>query len=80
MTTATLSCSNCQHFSSESWGDGWNEPRETQEYCNKHQWEFEEPIPSPVTDCKHFDFTISDRYKQYQDGVIDLDDLLLEAF
>ena len=77
MTMATLSCANCQHYASQSWGDGWNEPRETQEYCTKHQWEFEEPTPSPVTECLMFDFALPE-YKEEE--VINLDDYLLEEF
>ena len=56
--TKILSCSICQYFKSETGGDGWNEPRETEESCEKRQWEFEEPSPSPVTTCKLFDFAV----------------------
>lgn len=71
MTTQTLTCANCQHYNTESWGDGWNEPRETQEYCTKNKWEFEEPTPSPVTSCDAFEFAIAD---EYPDVPIDLED------
>ena len=73
MTKPTLSCSNCQHYSSESWGNGWDEPRETREWCSKHQWEFEEPTHSPVGDCQHFEFALAECQ---DDEPINLDDLL----
>jgi hypothetical protein len=71
LATQTLSCANCQHYSAQSWGDGWNEPRETQESCTKSQWEFEEPSPSPVTGCELFEFAIAD---EYVEEIIDLDE------
>ena len=69
----TLSCANCQHYKSETWGDDWNEPRETEESCEKRQWAFEEPSPSPVTTCKLFDFAVPDEPIDF-DAVLDIEE------
>lgn len=72
-TTQALSCANCQHHKSETSGDGFIDEQVTEEWCSKQQWEFEEPIPSPVTSCELFEFAIAD---EYVEETIDLDELL----
>lgn len=51
-----LSCGNCQHYSSEPLSDDYK----AEEWCTLLKWEFEEPVPSPVTTCELFEFAVAE--------------------
>ena len=49
-----INCQTCKYISSVTYGDNYNEPRVTEEFCDKGFWEYEDP--KNIANCSMYQY------------------------